>query len=342
MTTEDAQALTPVSRATALVPADALESAKGYARAAKSERTRRAYRWAWRDFQGWCDEHGLTPLPALPETVVAYLSQRADAGKKVATLELLLAAVSQAHQVAGVESPRSSAVVRDVMKGIRRERGVAPTQKAPILAAELRQMVSCLPDTLAGTRDRALLLLGFAGAFRRSELAALEVTDLEFTQDGLEVTLRRSKTDPEGKGRKIGVPFGSSPTTCPVRAVRAWLAGAGIEAGPVLRAVDRHGCVGEKRLSGHAIAEVVKRVAEKAGIDRSSVSGHSLRAGLATSAAKAGKSERAIMAQTGHRSASMIPYEDLTPEPIDLPPRQTKTGYVRPPMADQTFVPKKY
>ena len=306
MSAENTNTLAIAEPQAGVVPADPLGSARSCARAAKSERTRHAYQWAWGDFTRWSEERGLTPLPAAAETVAVYLSQRADEGKKVATLELLLAAISQVHQMAGADSPRSSAVVREVMKGIRRERGVAPTQKAPILAAELKQMVAVLPDTLAGTRDRALLLVGFAGAFRRSELAALEVSDLVFTDDGLEVTLRRSKTDQEGEGRKLGVPFGSSPTTCPVRAVRAWLAGAGIEAGPVLRAVDRHGCVGEKRLSGHAIAEVVKRVAEKAGFDRSSVSGHSLRAGLATSAAKAGKTERAIMKQTGHRSVATV------------------------------------
>jgi len=162
-----------------------------------------------------------------------------------------------------------------------------------------------LPETLLGARDRALLLVGFGGAFRRSELVFLDVGDVAFTQDGLEVMLRRSKTDPEGRGRKVGIPFGSQASYCPVRALRAWTKAAGIEDGALFRYVTRYGQVGG-RLTGHAVAKVVKRCAGAAGLDASRYSGHSLRAGLATAAARAGKSERAIMAQTGHRSLTQV------------------------------------
>jgi integrase len=191
------------------------------------------------------------------------------------------------------------------MKGIRRSLGVAPSQKDPISPAELRAMVQSRPETLQGLRDRALLLVGFAGAFRRSELVSLDVGDVTWGEDGCTATLRRSKTDQEGEGRKVGIPFGSSPEFCPVRTLQAWVEAAGLTVGPLFRPV-KGSTVSAARLSDKAVARLVKRAAEAAGLDPSRVSGHSLRSGLATAAAKAGKSERSIMAQTGHRSAQMV------------------------------------
>ncbi len=162
-------------------------------------------------------------------------------------------------------------------------------------------MVSALPDSLLGTRDRALLLVGFAGAFRRSELCALRMSDLSFTQDGLTVTIRRSKTDQEGQGRKVGIPFGSNARTCPVVALQVWIEASGIERGRVFRSVTRHGKVNGK-LGSQSVALVVKRSAEAVGLDPANLAGHSLRSGFATSAAAAGATERSIMKQTGHRS----------------------------------------
>jgi integrase len=156
-----------------------------------------------------------------------------------------------------------------------------------------------------GTRDRALLLVGFAGAFRPSELVALDMADLQFTGDGLVITLRRSKVDQEGEGRKLGIPYGTNPDTCPVRSLKAWLEAGGIESGPVFCSITRHGKIGA-RLSSYAVALVVEQYAGALGLDAATYAGHSLRAGLATSAAIAGASERAIMNQTGHRSAAMV------------------------------------
>ena len=167
-------------------------------------------------------------------------------------------------------------------------------------------MVATLPDNLLGLRDRALLLIGFAGAFRRSELVSLDVEDVEECAEGLRVTLRRSKTDQEGAGEVKGIPYGRKLETCPVRALRAWLEAAGITAGPIFRSVNRHGQVQPGRLSDKAVALVVKRAAEAAGFDATRYAGHSLRTGLTTSAAAAGVQERDIMRQTGHRSVNMV------------------------------------
>jgi integrase len=279
--------------------------AKDYIGAAKADATKRVYRVAWRDFEEWCGTCGRAALPATPETIVAYVTERAERWK-VATLAKVLVAISVAHQAAGQASPTAHLLVRTVMAGIRRTKGVAPAQKAPAVTADLRAMIGTLADDLLSARDRALLLLGFAGAFRRSELVGLDAGDVTFTEEGLVVTLRRSKTDQEGVGRKIGVPYGANPATCPIRALRAWLTAAGITEGPLFRGLNRHGQILPGRLSDKAVARVVKARAEQAGLDPARYSGHSLRAGLATSAAAAGVPERVIANQTGHRSMAVL------------------------------------
>ena len=278
-----------------------VEQVRDYIRQSKTETTRRAYFRDWTDFERWCGNARREALPASPETVVLYLTELAR-DRKVATLERRIAAISQVHQLAGCPSPTAEIVVRTVMAGIRRVKGTAQTGKRPILTEDLRRLVAELPENATGHRDRALLLVGFAGGFRRSELVGLNVNDLRFPTEGLVVTLRRSKTDPEGQGREVGIPFGSTPATCPVRAMRQWLECLGVEAGPVFRPIHRNGRIAARRLSDKAVALVVKRWAAAAGMDSSEFAGHSLRSGLATSAAAAGVSERAIMAQTGHRS----------------------------------------
>lgn len=281
------------------------EQAREYVGAAKAPNTRRAYRQDWQHFAAWCEGLGAAAMPAAPETVAAYLTAHADQ-LAVSTLQRRLASLAVAHQTAGHEDPTKGAVAKLVWQGIRRAKGTAAKGKAPIMTADLRRMVDVLPEGLLGARDRALLLVGFAGGFRRSELVGLDRADVEFTLEGLVISLRRSKTDQEGEGRKVGIPYGSRPETCPVRALAAWVEAAGITEGPIFRPINRHGQVQPGRLSGHAVALAIKRHAEAAGLDAAKYAGHSLRAGLATSAAAAGASERAIMAQTGHKSTAMV------------------------------------
>jgi integrase len=197
-------------------------------------------------------------------------------------------------------------MVTNTMKGIRRTNGTAPAQKAATLIDDIRAMVNATDSGLIGVRDRALILLGFAGAFRRSEVVGLSVEDCVFGKDGLTVTLRRSKTDQAGAGRKIGIPYGSNPETCPVRNLQSWIEQTGISGGPLFRSISRHGQVQPGALSGIDVARVVKKLAQRAGLDAAKYAGHSLRAGHATSAAIAGASERSIMNQTGHRSVQMV------------------------------------
>jgi len=279
------------------------EEAHAYTQDLHAANTTRAYRADWADFAAWCGAHGLTPLPAVPATVALYLTDRAKTCK-AATLARRLCAIAAAHKEAGRPSPTTDPTVRLLLAGVRRAKGTKQERKRPTVTHEVRAMADALPDTLLGRRDRALLLLGFAGGFRRSELVALDVADVEETAGGLVVTLRRSKTDQEGAGRRVGIPYGGR--HCPARALHAWLAAAGIAEGALFRRFDRRGRLLPLRLSDKAVARLVQGQAAALGLDPTQYGGHSLRAGLATAAAAAGKSERAIMAQTGHKSAEMV------------------------------------
>jgi site-specific recombinase XerD len=290
-----------------LILASEIESAQRYASQAKAASTLRAYASDWRDFGSWCQARGVPVLPALPQTVALYLTSMADKNIKPATMQRRLAAISKAHSAAGYDSPASMrhAAVSEVWKGIKRSKGTAQTVKAPIVTDNLRKMVATLPSTLAGARDRALLLVGFAGAFRRSELVALNVADVQEVPEGLAITLRRSKTDQEGSGRKVAIPYGGTLETCPVRSLKAWIVFAEIQDGPLFRSINRHGQI-RNRLTDKSVALIVKKYTGAAALDSRQFSGHSLRAGLVTSAAIAGVSEHSIMRQTGHRSSAMV------------------------------------
>jgi site-specific recombinase XerD len=279
--------------------------ARDYVAASRAENTTRVYRTGWAQFTRWCDEHGVTALPASAETVALYVADLAKTAKP-ATIDARLAAISSAHRAAGCDSPTRAEAVRLVRRGVRRTLGTAQRRVRPVTVPELRTIVEGLGTDPAGCRDRALLLLGFAGALRRSELVGLDVADLTEGADGLTVRLRRSKTDQEGAGRTVGIPYGMNLVTCPVRAWRAWFELSGITEGPAFRSVDRHGHIGVTRLSAQAVALVLKRHAARAGLDPAEVAGHSLRAGLATSAAAAGVPERVIAATTGHRGTAML------------------------------------
>lgn len=279
--------------------------ANEYIAAAKSENTLKAYRKDWENFYQFCNVTGLTSLPADTDTVIAYLTEQAN-NHKTSTLERRIAAISQAHQAAGFTSPTSSLKVRALMQGIRRTLGTAQESKVPAVTADIKVMVASLPDELIGVRDRALLLVGFAGGFRRSELVSIDVEDIEFKREGLIINLRKSKTDQEAAGRRIGIAYGSNCDTCPVRSLKLWLEESAIISGPLFRSVNRHGNLQENRLSDKAVALIIKRAAQSAGLNPDNYSGHSLRAGMATSAAAAGVSERSIMNQTGHRSQAMV------------------------------------
>ena len=258
-----------------------------------------------RPFTGWCRTRGLQVMPASPETVASYLASCAMAGLSVSTIGQRAAALRYAHKLAGHEPPTSKEEVKAVLSGIRRRLGSAPAhRKEPVIAARLALLLDQCPPSLKGKRDRALLALGFAGAFRRSELVALEVSDLKSVDDGYRVLIRRSKTDQEGQGQEIAIPHGYR--LRPVEAVQAWLEASGITEGPIFRPVALAGKIGTTTLTPHAVAVLIKHYAKLAGLDPKEFSGHSLRSGFLTSAAESGASIFKMMDVSRHKSMDTL------------------------------------
>ncbi|EFC84792.1 integrase family protein [Parafrankia sp. EUN1f] len=285
-----------------------------YARASRSAATWRAYDADLRHFRAWCAGQpvALVAVPATAVTVAGYIAALADDGYAPSTIRRRLAAISVAHQLARVTNPTAAAEVSAVWNGIRRSRGVRPSRKAALDTSLLSRVVAGLDDThLADVRDRALLLVGFAGCLRRSELVGLDTADVVETDDGLVVTVRRSKTDQEAAGAQVGLAYGSYRPTCPVRAWRGWVAAAAaagtpLADGPAFRGINRHGQVGTVRLYPGSVARIVQRRVAAAGLDPADFAGHSLRSGFATAAARAGVNDRSIMRQGRWRSAASL------------------------------------
>lgn len=261
--------------------------------------TKRVYASDWSHFEAWGGS-----VPATPAMIASYLADGAT-DYAVATLQRRIASISKMHRAKGVDDPCKSEVVKSTMRGIRRMRGTVQREAKPILREDLFQMLERMGNRSRDRRDKALLLIGFAGAFRRSELVGLDVADIEHVRQGTVITLKRSKVDQEGRGRKIGIPFGRT-RWCPVKHLTDWLDHAVIEDGPLFRSITRHGHVADQRLSGEAVSIIVKQRAEAAGFDPDAHSGHSLRAGLATSAVIAGVSTSSIRRTTGHASDAML------------------------------------
>ena len=275
-----------------------------YARAAKSANTLRAYSAAMDDFREFCQDHGANPLPASPETVIAYLVWTDE--QKVSTIQIKLAAIAEAHRVADLPNPTTDEHVKTVMAGIRRELGTAVEKKEPITRQHLIGMTATLPADLRGKRDRAILLVGFAGAFRRSELVDLRVEDLAWTKDAVMATVRRSKGDQTGKGLIKVIPAMNDKALCPVSALRSWLTASQITSGPIFRKVDRWEHVSKTALAAQCVALIVKESARRCQLNPNLFSAHSLRSGFVTSAFAADAPEWAIQKQTGHKNLTVL------------------------------------
>jgi site-specific recombinase XerD len=296
-----------IAASTAILPATMqaeMDAARSFAMAEKSEATRRAYRSDFAIFTAWCIARGVADMPAAPETVKVFLASQAIGGTKSSTLGRRIAAIRYAHKLAGFDPPTNSEMVKVELRGIRRTIGAAPERKDAATADRVGDMLAMIPDTLPGIRDRALLLLGFAGAFRRSELVALMVTDLVETQGGLRVMIRKSKTDQEGAGQEIAIPSGGKLRA--VEAVKVWLAAAKIESGPVFRSINRGGRVLPDALTDRSVALIVKAYAEQAGLNPAVYAGHSLRSGFLTSAADAGATVFKMMEVSRHKSIDTL------------------------------------
>ena len=283
---------------------DEIAAAVRFAAAAKAAHTRRAYASDWADFGRWAASRGRSPLPCPPGLLCGYLAALANSGLRASTITRRAAAIAHHHRVAGLDPPTANPAVREVLRGIRHTVGTAPGGKTPATADLIARLLAACPDTLIGTRDRALIAFGFAGAFRRAELLALEVADLSELPDGLRVVIRRSKTDPEAEGQEIAIPRGSQ--LCPVETLQTWLTAAAIIDGPLFRPVSKGGTVGPSPLSADGFVRALKRRAEAAGLDPARFAGHSLRAGFLTSAAEAGADALKMAEVSRHKSMDTL------------------------------------
>ena len=272
---------------------------KEFAKGAKAPATVKAYRSDWLDFEQWCGSHQMVSLPATPETVALYIADRAFTLAS-GTITRRLTSITHAHRAKGhTETPATThhTIVGEALSGIRRSIGTAQSGKTPLLSGDIRKIIAACPQSLLGSRDRALVLVGFASACRCSKLARIDCVYLTFSDHGVVFDLRKSKTDQEGAARKVALPLGMNLETCPVRSLRTWLDAAHITVGSVFRAVDRQEHVSKSGLNKDSIGVILKPAAPRAGLKTDTLGGHSLRAGHVTQAAMNGVSEFVIIAR---------------------------------------------
>ncbi len=290
-----------------LVIQSEIESADRYAKNALTEKTAEDYRRSWERFEVWCMLRDFRSMPATPDTVKVFIGWMADNGKKVSTITKMLSTISKAHKTLNQESPTKSEIVQDAYKGIRRTLGVEQAQVDPVTPDQIHKICDSFDDSDEGIRNRAIILTGFMGGFRRSEIVKLLKRDAKFENEGVKIKLQRSKTDQEGVGITKAIVKDENRKYCAVAALTDWLIVA-----PDSKFLFCHieGARGKKsspgmRMSDRMIARLLQKWSNDLGIE-GWFAGHSLRAGFVTAAAKAGKSDRSIMKITGHKSHAMI------------------------------------
>lgn len=287
----------------------------------RADNTIKAYESDWNDFCDWCDYHQVSAFPAIPETIVNYINDLAD-NAKANTVARRISALTENFDAAGLQdNPCRFPIVKNALRGIKRMKGVIQHGKLPILFDDIKEMLTYLDgDELQQARDKAILLVGFYGAMRRSEIANIEVDDIQFTRLGMLITLRKSKTDQFDRGQMIAIPNVQDKEICAVQALKEWLRLSGITAGPVFRGFTRNHGIRKTKISDKSIALIVKHYAGLLGMDPDDYGAHSLRHGFATSAAQHHVEERQIMRQTRHKSQTIVRrYIDEADRLIDNP-----------------------
>ena len=273
----------------------------------KADNTIKAYSSDWSDFSDWCAYHGVPDLPASPETIVNYVNDLAD-DARANTVSRRITAISENHIAAGFgrENPAKDGMVRSAISAIRREKGTFQHGKTPVLVETLYLLADCFGDDIVSIRDKALILLGFAGAFRRSELVRIQMDELNFAPQGMTIFVPHAKGDQLGHGATIAIPYAPDPEICAVRAVEQWILAAQIHYGPLFRGFKRNLEVRRDQLNDKSVALIVKKYAGMAGFNPDDFAGHSLRRGFATSAAQHDIDALTIMRQTRHKSEKMV------------------------------------
>lgn len=283
-----------------------------YESLSRSKNTNEAYSTDWKSFVTWCNERHLIFLPADPRTVRKYITYLADIPRSVSTIARSMTAISQAHKLTEQPTPTTSPVVTEVWRGIKRELGTSPRRAKPILYSDLKKIIDGIRPTFLGRRDAAILMTGWAGALRRSEITSLNREDIEFVSEGMVLTITRSKTDQNSEGYKIGIPFATDEKYCPTCRLKSWIKLAAIISGPIFFQIGIggkkfiHNVSNPSRLSHRMINVIIKRRMSDVGYDTAGYSGHSLRAGFVTTAASLNIPEYLIQIHTRHRTSKSL------------------------------------
>ena len=279
-------------------------------KASKADNTLRAYKSDFHDFGLFCAKNGFKILPTDPKTVSLYLTLLATNNIKISTIKRRLVSIGIVHKIKGYYLDTKHPSIVENLMGIKRRKGTKQTGKKPLLINNLKKIINVIDkeniSELKILRDRSIILLGFAGGFRRNELVSLDIEDLDFVNEGLKIIIKRSKTDQYGEGNLKAVPYFDNHKYCPVKSIKDWLKISNIKNGSLFRKFYKGIKLSENRLSDQSVALLIKEYLDKAGIDNTNYSGHSLRSGFATSAAEAGAEERSIMNMTGHKSTEMV------------------------------------
>ena len=275
----------------------------------KANNTLRAYKSDFKDFGAFCAKHGLNSLPSEPKIVSLYLTHL-SANSKVSTLRRRLVSIGVVHKLKGHYLDTKHPVIIENLMGIKRKKGSIQTGKKPILINHLKQIINVIDEQkiedIKKLRNKTLILIGFGGGFRRTELTSIDHEDLDFVEEGVKITLRRSKTDQFGEGLIKGLPYFTNKKYCPVISLKNWLNLSKIKTGPIFRRFAKGSILTNHRLTDQSVVLIIKDCLNLAGIENKNFSGHSLRSGFATVAAESGADERSIMAMTGHKTSQMV------------------------------------
>ena len=278
-------------------------------KSSKANNTLRAYKSDFKDFGAFCAKHGLNSLPAEPKIVSFYLTHLSK-NSKISTLRRRLVSISMVHRLKGHYLDTKHPIIVENLMGIRRAIGSIQKGKKPLLINYLKSIINIINEQKTGEikklRDKSLILIGFGGGFRRTELISIDHEDLEFAPEGLKITIKRSKTDQYGEGMIKGLPYFNNETYCPIMNLKKWLEISKIKSGPIFRRFSKGSLLTDKRLTDQSVVLLIKQYLNLAGIENKNFAGHSLRSGFATVAAEFGADERSIMAMTGHKTTEMV------------------------------------
>ncbi len=278
-------------------------------KSSKANNTLRAYKSDFRDFGIFCAKHGFSSMPTQPKIVSLYLTHLSESSK-ISTLRRRLVSIGVVHKLKGHYLDTKHPVIIENLMGIKRKKGSIQRGKKPLLINHLKEIINVIDEQkiekIKKLRNRTLILIGFGGGFRRTELISIDYEDLDFVEEGVKITLRRSKTDQFGEGMIKGLPYFATEKYCPVTSLKNWIYLSKIKTGPIFRRFAKGPILTHHRLTDQSVVLIIKNYLKLAGIENKNFSGHSLRSGFATVAAESGADERSIMAMTGHKSTQMV------------------------------------